>query len=298
MRKPALGEKHHWFPKCISRGWAGPDGKINRTNSRGDTRRFHPKGIGYRPDGHNVLFGSQGPWDSTFEPVFDRADNVFPSLIQWLNTQVTPGAKRLAGLMLGDRRAEIGECLASIVVRSPRMRAQTERYVAQRQTQWAGFKEPRRVEQTAVSAISGLQRDFAREMASRGKTAILIAPEPSFIFGDGMMHNLHDSTPLPLQAMAMVAFSPSIAVLWFCPGRQPLFPDAVMISLEAQEVGWFNDLVQIYSRDNLFHVQDKIVIHPSFTAQEHHVAAMGGARNRTHATDLWMEEALSVRWPG
>ncbi len=298
MKRPIQGEKHHWFPKCVSRGWAGPDGKVNRTNSRGDTRRFHPKGVGYRPDGHNILFGKLSPWESTFEPAFDRADNAFPSLIRWLSAEIKPETKRLAGLMLRDRRAEVGECLASLVIRSPRMRAQTERYVAQRQTQWMGFEKPQRVEQTAVISISNLQRDFAREMSSRGKIAILVAPEPSFIFGDGMMHNLHDTWPLPLRAMAMVAFSPSIAVLWFCPDHQPLFPEAVMIRLDAQEVAWFNDLVQIYSRDNLFHVQDKIAIHPSFTANEHHVAMTDGAKNRTPATDLWMEEALSIQWPG
>ncbi len=279
--------------------WIGPDGRVERTNSWGDTKRFFPGGTAYRPDGFNVLSEGGSPWDMTYEPAFDLADRSFPGLIAWLSDQVSAHRGRTQGLSIGEPyRSQLAECLASLVVRSPRMREQTERYIAHRQVHWAGFAEPRNVEFTAGGALSQLQKPFATAMRTGGKIGILIAPTPSFLFGDGFMHNFHDNSHIPLRAMAMVALTPTIAVLWFCPGSYPIYPEAVTLALSVSEVASFNDLVQIYSRDAIYHVEKPAELHESFRAREFHIAAQGDRRHSASAVDGWMAEVLSMRWPG
>jgi hypothetical protein len=125
MRKPIPGEKHHWFPKAMSKAWADTEGQVWRTNSRGHTKKRHRSAWGYRPDNHNILSEGGSPWDSTFEPDFDTADNSFPELIRWLEAIRTehPEDDRSKGVSISDdRRAAFAECLASLIVRSPRLR--------------------------------------------------------------------------------------------------------------------------------------------------------------------------------
>lgn len=299
MREPIPGEDHHWFPKGLSKGWAGKDGKVTRTNHRGQVRRRFPKGLGYSPDGHNVLFEGGSPWDMTFEPVFDTADNAFPQLVSWLHDQADNHQGRVQGLSLGHPyRSLLAECLASLIVRSPRTRSQSERWTAQRQVEWIGFSKPHNVEVTAKGSLARLHVPFARAILTRGKIGILIAPKPSFLFGDGFLHNFHDSPDLPLSPTAMVALSPRVAILWFCPFQQPVRPEAVSLALTEQEIVKFNEVVQIYSRNEIFHVAERVELHESFRANDFHIAIQDGREHSAPILDQWMAEVLSVRWPG
>ena len=85
MRMPLPGQRHHWFPKSLAKAaWIDSDGTVARTNSRGQTKLLHPSATGYGRDNHNILSEGGSPWDSTFEPDFDKADNAFPQVVAWL----------------------------------------------------------------------------------------------------------------------------------------------------------------------------------------------------------------------
>lgn len=301
MRNPIPGEKHHWFPKALAKAWLGPDGLVGRTNSRGRSKRWHPSAIGYTPDNHNVLFEGGSPWDSTYEPQFDVADNALPEMAGWLETlrRDHPDGVRTGGVAVSDkRRARLAECLASLIVRSPRLRSLAEKWIAESQVRDFGFREPHNLHITASGNLARCQEPFSRDIRTGGKIVFLLAGEESFLFGDGFMTNLHPGPDRVLQPMAMVAFTPNVAVLWFSPRSYPMFPAAVSIRLTKEEVSSFNDLVQIYSKDNLFHFGDRPNLHESFPSREHYIATSKGANHRTLVVDGWMAEALEVRWPG
>lgn len=301
MRKPIPGQKHHWFPKALARAWLGSDGLVGRTNSRGRSRRWHPSAIGYTPDNHNVLFEGGSPWDSTYEPQFDVADNALPEVTRWLETlrREHPVGQRVRGVAVSDRRrGNLAECLASLVVRSPRLRNLAEKWIAESQVRDFGFQEPHNVHITASGNLARCQQPFAREIRTGGKIAFLLAGAESFLFGDGFMTNFHPGPDRVLRPMAMVAFTPKVAVLWFSPQSYPLFPPGVCIQLTGEEVVSFNDLVQIYSKDNLFHVGDQPVFHESFPSREHYIVISNGAHHRAPVVDGWMAEANEVCWPG
>lgn len=297
MRKPVPGQKHHWFPEALSKVWAGEDGKIARTNVRGHTRRFHPGGLGYGRDNHNILWEGGSPWDATFEPAFDAADNAFPATVRWLEGVASAheaGARTWSVSIDEAPRADLAECLASLIVRSPRTRMRSEKSIRQFQVEAMGFAEAQNVHQTAGGNLQHLQAPFASHIRTGGKFAFLLASEGSFLFGDGFLHNFNPTLDRPLSPVAMVAFTPKVAVLWFCPSSYPSFPKGVSLMLSPEEVAGFNDIVQIYAKDSLFHVGEAPRIHPAFESGEHMIVHDDGAHHRTPIVEGWKREVLDV----
>lgn len=301
MRNPIPGQKHHWFPKAMSKAWADPEGLISRTNSRGHSKRWHPSAVGYGPDNHNILSDGGSPWDSTFEPDFDAADNAFPEVIRWVEAiqAAHPQRDRIRGVAIPDhRRAALAECLASLIVRSPRLRYLSEKWTAEAQVRDFGFQEPHNLHQTAGANLRRCQEPFAREVRTGGKPTFLIAGDGSFLFGDGFMTNFHPSPDRILRPMAMAAFTPKVALLWFNSGSWPTYPKGVSLRLTGREVADFNDIVQIYSKDSLFHVGDPPDIHPSWPDRQHYIVTTDGANHRAAVVDGWIAEALDLSEPG
>lgn len=301
MRKPIPGQKHHWFPKAMGKAWADNDGLVGRTNSRGHSKRRHPSAMGYAPDNHNILSDGGSPWDSTFEPDFDAADNAFPEVIRWLEEIRSdhPLSDRARAVVISDdRRAQLAECLASLIVRSPRLRYLSEKWTAEHQVNDFGFAKPLNLHETAGANLRRCQEPFARDIRTGGKPVFLIAGEGSYLFGDGFMTNFHPTPDRVLHPMAMTAFTPAVGVLWFSPRSYPLIPSAVSLRLTAEEVSRFNEVVQIYARDSLFHAGEAPVLHDAFKAGQHFIVHMNGASHRHPQVDDWMEEALAVWEPG
>ena len=300
MRKPIAGEKHHWFPKAMAKTWVDTDGKVSRMNHLGRSRRLHPSATGYVPDHHNILWEGGSPWDSTFEPRFDAADNTFGEFTGWLDQIRSDhpfGARSKAVPVSDEARAILAECLASLIVRSPRLRFLAEKWAAQRQVQWLGF-QPNNVNQTAGGTLQHLQGPFSRAIRSGGKLGFLIATEGSFLFGDGLMTNLQDSSDLPLSPMAMTAITPHVAVMWFSPSSCWAFPKAVSVGLSGDEVTSFNEIVQGHSRSTVFYIGEAPVLTESFKSGEHQCPYVGDAANRASVVDGWQAEILEVFEPG
>jgi hypothetical protein len=153
---------------------------VARTNSRGQTKRWHPSATGYARDTHNILSDGGSPWDSTFEPDFDKADNAFPEVVSWLEDIRAghPDVSRTHGVRIEtSERGPLAECLASLIVRSPRLRYLSEKHTAEFQVQHFGFREPHNVHQTAGANLRRLQDPFARDIRTGGKFGFLIAVE-------------------------------------------------------------------------------------------------------------------------
>lgn len=298
MKKPIPGQKHHWFPKAMAKAWVDSEGLVSRTNSRGLTSRKHPSAIGYFPDHHNILSDGGSPWDTTFEPDFDAADNASPRVIEWLNAiaNAHPSGARINPVAISSAmRAPLAECLASLVVRSPRLRYLSEKHVAEFQLQTIGFEEPRNLHQTAGANLMRCQEPFARDIRTGGKFAFLIAQEDNFVFGDGFMSNINPSPDRGLNPMAVTAFTPQVAVLWFSPTQYPSYPEGVTISVSKNEVATFNDIVQIYAKDNLFHLGSPPKLHEAFLENQHYIVTYEGENHRAILVDGWKYEALQVR---
>lgn len=302
MRKPLPGQRHHWFPKSLAKAaWIDADGMLSRTNSRGQTKRLHPSATGYGRDTHNILSEGGSLWDTTFEPDFDKADNAFPKLVAWLETirAAHPGGDRSKGVRIGSaERGALAECLASLIVRSPRLRYLSEKQTGYFQVQHFGFAEPQNLHQTAGANLRRLQELFARDILTGGKFGFLIADEGTFVFGDGLMSNINPTPDRMLHPMALVAITPTVAVLWFSPMSYPSFPEGVSLRLSASEVVHANEITQIYSRDVLFHVGDPPDLHESFPQGQHCIVHSGGAHHRAPEVDGWMAEVLNVWEPG
>lgn len=301
MQKLIPGQRHHWFPKAMAKAWVDSDGLVWRTNSRGHSKKWHPSAVGYGPNNHNILSDGGSPWDSTFEPDFDAADNAFPDVIRWLEAvraDHSDGWRAKGVRIASDRRASLAECLASLIVRSPRLRYLSEKHTAEFQVQHFGFREPHNVHQTAGSNLRRLQEPIARDIRTGGKLGFLIADKRTFVFGDGLMSNINPSPDRMLRPMAMVAITPKIAVLWFSPMSYPTFPEGVSLRLTAEEVSRFNEIVQIYSRDSLFHVGEPPELHEAFTACQHYIVHSNDFNHRTPVVDGWMNEVLATLEPG
>jgi len=78
-------ERHHWWPRCISRHWASEDGTTGWIKPDGTSLRIPPAKLGMIGNGHHIKLGkspSKGdPWNSSFENEFDEADDSFSSVI-------------------------------------------------------------------------------------------------------------------------------------------------------------------------------------------------------------------------
>src|SRR4051812_20432983 len=83
-------QRHHWWPEAVSQFWKSPeDGFTGWLRPDGTVKRIPPKHLGAITNGHAVKWGKD-PADTTgcdasFESEFDRADNLFPDSITWLD---------------------------------------------------------------------------------------------------------------------------------------------------------------------------------------------------------------------
>jgi len=70
-QKPLKTELHHWWPQTLADHWAAGDGMVSVIRPNGTVHRAPPGAFGAITNAHHMKMG--GPWDSTFEPIFQRA---------------------------------------------------------------------------------------------------------------------------------------------------------------------------------------------------------------------------------
>lgn len=276
MAKPLKTELHHWWPKSLSQFWANNDGFITKLSSDGSEVRSQPKRFGAIKNAHHVKMGDpSGLWDSTFETKFNKADNQFPDLIEWLYEldfgPLLPKStfqKRFKTQEISKQeRRRLAECLASLITRSPCSRNNVKITVEYyRQTL---PKKDRETDKSLIAAnMFHVYEAFVHRISMGGKFAVLIADGSEFIFGEGFLHNFPIPADTFFDPRCVIPLTPNVAVLFTSPLQYRTKPELVTMQLTEKEVRMINGWVQIYSKDNVFYRNENPEILANFAERE------------------------------
>lgn len=275
-------EQHHWWPKCVSRHWAGTDGKVSRIEPDGRATRIPPHKLGSIGNGHHgKLSNSAGfsttDWDFTFEQEFTNADNRFPEVISWLDSlkhlplnKSSLEARFRAQRATDDQLRALTECAVSLVVRSPMNRDAFASLSGR-----FGFPPASAAERNAVISMNmlGKQRRMSESIGATGKFAVLFSTRREFIYGDGCFNNLHGAVDPPHYPKLLVPITPTIAVIVCCPTRYFVEPRISSIVLTDEEVRYCNHAVQVHARAELFSRSEFSELDSAFTIGERRMYA-------------------------
>ncbi|MBG5166835.1 hypothetical protein [Pseudomonas aeruginosa] len=241
--KKLKSERHHWWPRCVSKHWADAEGFTHWITPDGTDKRVPPAKLGMIGNGHHIKLSQNSadssPWDMSFEREFDVADGNFPSLIEWLNALTK---QELFGRDLRDRFVPqsctddqlkiLTECVVSLVVRSPKNR---EAAVSVAEQLRGELPTPER------NALIGLnmrqsQRMIADSIGGRAKFAVLFSSGKEFIYGDGFFNNV-TGVGNPLHSPKIIApITPMMAVIINRPTSFMVEPRLSTIVLSDDEV--------------------------------------------------------------
>jgi hypothetical protein len=275
-------ERHHWWPETVSKFWANGDGLVHRLTPDGKTLSSQPKSFGVIKNDNTIKMAAQPTvWDESFESTFNAADSEFAWLIEWLQTLTSPipaiepvasrdaFAARITPFTLEEKRhAQLAECLASLIIRSPgfrnRVRLQTEEMRRR-----MGFPDPTAEQKLIGMNVRGGQRMLSDAMARGGKFAVLRSGLREFIFGDGFLHNIHSVANAPMTPRCLIPLTPEIAIFYTLPVQYSSYPKAFVMNLVPDEVGFINRAVQIYSGRYLFYRNEKPDLALEFTGGKH-----------------------------
>ena len=268
-------ELHHWWPRNLSRFWAGDDGCTTQFSHDGEIVRAPPANFGAITNAHHIKFQDDNPWNTSFESTFGKADRQFGDLAEWLMKRETKQAgpravfhdRLLAQTLPPKRRRQLSECLASLIVRSPGSRnniRMTVEYYRQR----FGMKNFQADKSIIAANMRSCYDVFVRVIDAAGKFLVLITDAQEFICGDGFLHNFPSSGDRPLNPRCVVPLLPTITVLFVSPLIFRTHPELMTLRLGKEEVVFFNNIVQIYSRDHIFYRNDKPKIIDQFGERE------------------------------
>lgn len=244
-------------------------GFVSAVFPNGKVVQAPPALFGAINNAHHIRVGP--PWDCSFEQEFNKPDNQFGILVDWLNNLPTKThdfhdaiEERIdPHLLLDEWRIRLCECLASLIARSPStrnsIRISTDYF--RREMGISNYK-------TDDTLVAINQRDlfskFLQEMQFGGKFVALYTSTSEFIFGDGLLHNFPAIVTHGSNLKCIVPITPNITVGYTHPLTYLLEPKLVSITLSDSEVAFFNSLIQIYSKDHIFFRKIKPEISDSF----------------------------------
>lgn len=289
-RKSLKTELHHWWPRTLAEHWRDQRGMVSTVMRSGEVKRARPGAFGALTNAHHIKLG--GPWDSTFEPVFNTADNETADLVRWLLTleakvadSAAPRITRiLAQPLPGDRQLQLARAAASLIARSPRTRDQIRRATWHYRERF-GFAEPEPEDHLIAANQRGLYDAYRGVMEDRGRWAVLFSDVEEFIFGDGFLHDFPASADaLHAPRRAVVPLTPTIALVYAYPRSYPSEPRLVTLRVEPMEVRFFNNVLQAYANEFLFYRSQQPPLTKAFTE--------GGHRQFEYHRHEWLEEFL------
>lgn len=273
---PLKSARHHWWPECVSKHWAGTDGKVGWLKPDGSSLRLPPRHLGVIGNGHFVKLGSDGqqtPFDESFESEFDKADTLFPSFIEWLgHLQRVAGKEgtahgRFVPMTATDKEIDrLVQCLVSLAVRSPMNR---EASVSLADQLRGGQLPPR--ERAAIMGLNmrRQQQSIVEDVGLRAKFVVFFSPKRDFLFGDGFYHNVQYARPPLRNPTVLAPITPNISVLLTRPQQYMANPRLTTLTLTEEEAEQLNLAVQIYSKNAIYFRQDAPCIDDSFLTGEH-----------------------------
>ncbi len=273
-QKPLKTELHHWWPRTLAEHWAAGDGMVSVIRPNGTVHRAPPGAFGAITNAHHMKMG--GPWDSTFEPIFNEPDNEMAAFVQWLATLEAslatpdrPMVERILPQPFPDERAaQIARGTASLLARSPSIRASIKR-TTEYYRRGFGLADPT-ADKTLIAANQRGLYDAYRKRMMHGRWAILFSDEKEFIAGDGFLHNFPASQDALNSGLKLVLpILPTATVVYMSPMQYPSEPRLVTLRLGADEVERLNAITQVYASGFLFYRDDKPELSEAFQHGEH-----------------------------
>lgn len=269
-------EKHHWWPISVSSRWRAQDGYVSCIPFDGADFRTIPRRLGAIRGGHHIKLSEDGsgetPWDESFEHVFARADDWFPSIIDWLEglrqedrCDAGIGSRFVTQSWDEERFRRLVECAVSLAIRSPRTRE-----VAVSVAEAIRGPLPARERDLLIAAnIRHAHRTAVESLKCRGKVVALFSPYREFIFGDGFYHSLVSMPVAPATAEILVPLTPRLSLLYCLPRACRPEPKLATLVISKDEAEWMNGAVQIYSARYLFFRSERPTITGAFLAGAH-----------------------------
>lgn len=273
-QKPLKTELHHWWPRTLANHWTAGDGMVSVIRPDGTVHRAPPGAFGAITNAHHIKIG--GPWDSTFEPIFNEPDNEMAEFVQWLATLETalgapnrPMVERIAPHPLPEESAmQVARIAASLLARSPSIRASIKRTTEYYRHSF-GLANPTADKSLIAANQRGLY-DAYRKRMMHGRWAILFSDELEFIAGDGFLHNFPASQDALNSGLKLVLpILPTATIIYMLPMQYPTEPRLVTLRLGADEVQQFNAITQVYASNFLFYRDDKPQLTDAFRHGEH-----------------------------
>ena len=231
-------ERHHWWPKTLSRHWADSAGLAHSLSCDGELVTSKPEQFGaIRNDNNIYLSDVASPWDESFEHTFGPPDALITPLIDWLKTAESPIvpsdstlSKRLTPLIVDEERfTSLTKVLASLIARSPSFRHRVKsgtRALRER----IGL-DPNNGDRGLLGMNVRNAQATLSEAMTRGKFAVLLSGSREFIFGDGFFHNVHSVANSPRGVRCIVPLTPAIAIFYTHPMRYHSYPRAFVLNL-------------------------------------------------------------------
>jgi hypothetical protein len=262
---------HHYWPESLSQYWANSEGQTIRLAWNGEEVRSPPKNFGVLGDGHRVKV--DGPWDSTIEPLFQNADSNFPGVVEYLSRLEANTAsaraewdKRLLAQPLPtDIRAQLGECLASLIARSPAFR-NSMKIAADYYRDGLPYRDKQDEKNLIVLNINQHYGQMVNVLKGGGKLVVLFSDSAEFIFSEGFLSNI-DGT-FGSGGKCFVPLTPSMGVGFSAPGSYWTNPNNVTIRLSQAEVELCNEISQVYTQDYVYYRGQRPKIIPAFERRE------------------------------
>lgn len=249
---------------------------VSVIRSNGEIHRAPAGKFGAITNAHHMKRG--GPWDSTFEPIFNQADGEISDFVRWLSTLEAPivGADRpiidriAAAPFPSARRQQIARITASLLARTPNIRNQIKLSTEHVRTQ-IGLADATADKNLIAANQQGLYDAYRKHMEGSGRWAILFSDCREFIAGDGFLHNFPASRDgLGSGRKLVLPILPTAAIVYMLPfGGHPTDPGLVTLRANEDEVAALNEIVQIYARDILFFRAEQPVLADHFKVSEH-----------------------------
>ncbi|HZG46419.1 MAG TPA: hypothetical protein VEZ41_09155 [Allosphingosinicella sp.] len=273
-QKPLKTELHHWWPRTLAEHWAAGDGMVSVMRPDGIVHRAPPGAFGAITNAHHLKMG--GPWDSTFEPIFNEPDNEMATFVRWLATLEAsltapdrPMVERILPQPIPDERtAQIARVTASLLARNPSIRASIKR-TTEYYRRGFGLADPT-ADKTLIAANQRGLYDAYRKRMMHGRWAILFSDEKELIAGDGFLHNFPASQDALNSGLKLVLpILPTATIVYMSPMQYPSEPRLVTLRLGADEVEQLNAITQVYASGFLFYRDDKPELSEAFQHGEH-----------------------------
>lgn len=275
MTKTLKSALHHWWPQTMSRWWAAEDGCAAQLSWDGSVVRSPPANFGAIKNAHHIKLSEINPWNTSFEDAFCKADGQFDALAGWLLGLEVTHAPTKAALQMRllpqalptERRIQLVECLASLIVRSPGFRNSVKVTVEYYQKRF-GVEKPSADKTLIAANIIHCYKEFVKAMSRDGKFVALISNDREFIFGDGFLQNFPPRADPPQNPKCAIPLLPSVTVLFARPPAYRSEAELTTLLLNNEEVSRLNEIVQVYSRDHVFFRTDSPRVTEAFARRE------------------------------